>query len=110
MLIREEGLTALGWSVYPPTGPSWYHYAAPLLGPDFHYQTQRSPQGAYGSNEWVDPADPATPQMIAAWTKFNYDRWGDLWFKTRDGRMPIDIEDTWGWVRDDINGVIPAGR
>jgi hypothetical protein len=100
VLMREEGLTALGWSVYPPTEPSWYQHVAPLLGHPLNYQIQADTHG-YG--QWVDPADPAVPKMIAAWAKFNYARWGDTWFKTRDGRMPIDIEDTWGWMRDDIN-------
>jgi hypothetical protein len=59
---------------------------------------------AYGSaTTGVDMGDPSVPEVIAAWTIYNYERWGDYWFKTADGRIPVEVEDTWGWMRDDIN-------
>jgi hypothetical protein len=62
-----------------------------------------SNEGYGGAGHSVDQGDPIVPRVIAAWTKYNYSRWGDRWFKTKDGRVPIDVEDTWGWMRDDIN-------
>jgi hypothetical protein len=83
-LVREEGMTLMGWSVYPPSSRRWTEVAEVLLGEDLEYAT-------------------VVPRVIAAWAKYNYKRWGDLWFRTRDGRTIVDMEDSWGWMRDDIN-------
>lgn len=32
-----------------------------------------------------------------------------MWFVTKDGRVPVDTEDTWGWLRDDNNQRYPLG-
>jgi hypothetical protein len=101
VLVREAGMKVLGWSVYPPSGAPWFDHAKPLLGREIKYSTV---QGGYtGPVPHVDLGDPAVPEVIAAWTRYQYDRWGDTWFVTKDGRVPVDIEDTWGWMRDDIN-------
>lgn len=102
VLVREAGMTLMGWSVYPPAGMAWYVNAEPLLGHKVEFS-----KAATGYVTWdpysVDLGDPVVPEVIAAWARFNYSRWGDIWFHTKDGRVPIDIEDTWGWMRDDIN-------
>lgn len=113
VLVRKMGMKMEGWSVYPPMGPSWYDTAGPLLGKKVTYSTTRGGYGDAGGS--VDLADPIVPEVIAAWTKYHYTRWGDTWFKTKDGRVPISIEDTWGWMRDDINrryylGPLALGR
>jgi len=101
VLARRLDMKLMGWCVYPPTSPAWYANAAPLLGVnEVKYSTADS---TYGGHAGVDRSDPIVPEVIAAWAKYNYERWGDMWFKTSDGRVPIDIEDTWGWMRDDIN-------
>mgnify|MGYP005839608631 FL=1 len=101
VLMRRVGLKCLGWSVYPPSGFSWYQHVGPLLGRNITYST-----GGFGYGQTptsVDMGDPVVPEVIAAWAIYNYSRWGDYWFVAKDGRIPIDIEDTWGWMRDDIN-------
>lgn len=101
VLARKVGMKLMGWSLYPPSGVGWYVHGSALLGRQIEYS---SIEGGYtGAGVHVDMGDPSIPEVIAAWTKFNYTRWGDMWFKTTDGRVPIDIEDTWGWMRDDIN-------
>ena len=105
VLVRKMNMKLMGWSLYPPSGKSWYDCAAPLLGrAKVTYSTSPSVYGSgVGAIPGVDMGDPIVPEVIAAWAKYNYGRWGDLWFHTKDGRTPVDIEDTWGWMRDDIN-------
>ena len=109
VLVRETGMKTIGRSIYPPSHPGWYDNAAPLLG----RKVARSiAQNTYQGRPGVDMGDPAVPEVIAAWTKYCYQRWGDTWFRAKDGRMPITIEDTWGWMRDDANtryGLGPLG-
>ncbi len=101
VLMRKLGMKVLGWSVYPPSGTEWYSCAEPLLGREVTYSMA---DGGYtGAGKQVDLGDPIVPKVIAAWAIYNHVRWGDYWFTTKDGRVPVDIEDTWGWMRDDIN-------
>ncbi len=106
VLMRNYGLKALGWAVYPPSGAHWFTHAEPLLG------RKLAPSMAdvgYGGHRSVDMGDPDLPEVIAAWALYNHSRWGDMWFCTSDGRIPIEMEDTWGWMRDDINVRYPLG-
>ncbi|MBM3492907.1 MAG: hypothetical protein FJX72_01090 [Armatimonadetes bacterium] len=106
VLMRKHGMKTLGWAVYPPTGPDWYTYAEPLLGRKVEPSMA---EVGYGGHRSVDMGDASVPEVIAAWAKYNYERWGDTWYRTRDGRVPIEMEDTWGWMRDDINVRYPVG-
>lgn len=101
VLVRQLDMKVSGWSIYPPTAPHWFKHASLLLGKDIKYST--AGKGYNDISVTVDLADPSVPEVIAAATKYNYQRWGDTWYKTKDGRVPIDIEDTWGWMRNDIN-------
>jgi hypothetical protein len=103
VLVRKFDMKVIGWSVYPPSAPGLFHCAAPLVGRKVPYRTAPNCYAAGLPRVGVDLLDPAVPEVIATWVKYQYARWGDTWFKTRDGRVPIDIEDTWGWLRDDIN-------
>lgn len=100
VLAREEGMKCVGWSLYPPSSEQWVRHAERILGKELDVAPA---DAVYGQHAGVDLGDPAIPEVIAAAARFNYERWGDLWFTTKDGRVPIDIEDTWGWMRDDIN-------
>ncbi|WP_319586074.1 beta-galactosidase [uncultured Desulfobulbus sp.] len=106
VLAREAGMKLEGWSVYPPSGEGWYTNAEPLLGRKITYSKSSN---ASGFSSGVDMGDPIAPEVLAAWVKYQYQRWGDMWFKTSDGRVPVDIEDSWGWLRDDINTRYASG-
>ena len=101
VLVRQMDMKVMGWSLYPPSAKHWYDFAEILLGKKIAYSKTGSGYG--GHSETVDMGDPAVPEVIATWAKFNYTRWGDYWFAAKDGRVPIDMEDSWGWMRDDIN-------
>jgi hypothetical protein len=100
VLMRKEGMKSLGWSLYPPQAIGWADVASVILGRKLEYSKSTTTHGEFAG---VDVGDPIMPVVIAAWAIYNYNRWGDFWFRTTDGRMPIEIEDTWGWMRDDIN-------
>lgn len=109
VLIRQSAMKLMGWSVYPPASTHWYYAPAERLlkkpvRPELADSRYTAP------DTLIDLGDPVVPEVIAAWALHNYRRWGDLWFKTRDGVIPIDIEDTWGWLRDDINIRYPLGN
>ncbi len=101
VLMRKLDMKVLGWSVYPPSGLSWYTNAEPVLGRQV--KPSLTEPGYNAGAPSVDMGDPAVPEVIAAWTEYNWARWGDLWFRSKTGRVPIEMEDTWGWMRDDIN-------
>lgn len=108
VLARREKMKLVGWSVYPPD--SSHRYGKPaeaILGKPVHPGLADSRYSQPGT--LIDLGSPIVPEVIAAWALFNYHRWGDLWYKTRDGVTIIDIEDTRGWQRDDINTRYPVG-
>lgn len=100
-LMRKLDMTVMGWSLYPPSNEVWYECAKPLFKKEITYS--KTGGGYGGRSETIDMGDPVVPEVIAAWARFNYSRWGDMWFQAKDGRIPIDIEGSWGWMRDDIN-------
>lgn len=98
VVVRQVGFKLLGWSVLGPCQPPIYQKAESLLERKIEYVPSAN---AWGSpNGAVDICDPAVVEVLAAWTFYQYERWGDLWYQTRDGRVPIDVEDTWGWLRE----------
>ncbi|MEN6521199.1 MAG: beta-galactosidase [Armatimonadota bacterium] len=101
-LMRRFQMKVLGWSVYPPSSTNWYNNVEPLLGRKINYSTTSK---GYSHTERisVDLGNPLVPEVIAAWAVYNHKRWGDYWFTAKDGRVPVEIEDTWGWLRDDTN-------
>lgn len=101
VLVPKLDLKLMGWSIYPPVNTLWYEVAGHLLNEKIIYST--TGKGYNGHMITVDMADKAVPRIIAYWVLFNYSRWGERWYRTRDGIIPVDIEDTWGWLRDDIN-------
>lgn len=102
VLVREENMTLLGWSVYPAdTASRYYGPISKVLGKTIHPEPADTRYENPGLH--IDLGDPTVPEVIAGWTLYQYNRWGDLWYRTADNVVPIDIEDTRGWLRDDIN-------
>jgi hypothetical protein len=98
VVVRQVGFKLLGWSVLGPCRPAIYQKAEPLLGRKIEYVASANGWGSPHSA--VDMCDPAVVEVLAAWTFYQYERWGDLWYQTKDGRVPVDVEDTWGWLRE----------
>jgi len=107
VLARDLDMTLIGWSVYPPANPRWFENATPFFGKKLEYSQVEG--GYHDARRTVDMGDPLMPEVVAAWATYNYKRWGDMWFVTKDGRVPVDTEDTWGWLRDDNNQRYPLG-
>jgi hypothetical protein len=104
VLVRKLNMKVLGWSVYPPSATQWYDNAQFLIGKKLDYNLADGGYQVSSNTKSVDMGDPdVVAEMISAWILYQHSRWGDTWYKTRDGRIPIEIEDTWGWLRDDIN-------
>ncbi|MBR4748004.1 MAG: beta-galactosidase [Abditibacteriota bacterium] len=87
--MQKAGLKSLGWSVYPGLNGFALEIHNLLKGTDY------TSDGTYN--------DEHIPEGIATLVKFCYDRWGDNWVTDKKGRMPIEMEDSWGWMRYDVN-------
>lgn len=102
VITREEKMPVLGWGVFPPKTQ-----AAVALGGYYYGETPAIALHAVGRTyshlPEVDVGHPDFPRLYAGAILFNYERWGDQWARTRDGDLLIDVEDTWGWLRDDIH-------
>ncbi len=87
--VRQAGLKTLACSVYPGNNGGSFQTS------DFYKKT-----GLKGTGEHTDPN---LPQAIADLVEYTYRLWGDTWYTTRDGKMPVEMEDSWGWMRYDVN-------
>lgn len=99
-LMRKYDMKAMGWSIYPPTGMSLFNQANEAFNLGW---THSENPNTYQSRPGIDFADPVVPKVINVWTKYIYERWGDYWFTDKTGKVSVDCEDTWGWMRMDVN-------
>lgn len=102
VVVPELGLPVFGWGLFPNktenvigTGGVYWgeEFDIPFTGEDF----------TYSGHKELDVAHPDFPKAYAGTILFNYERWGDFWYRTAEGDVIIDVEDSWGWLRDDIN-------
>ena len=54
--------------------------------------------------------DPKLPVANAIKAIYQFKRWGDNYWQTGSGAVPLSIEDTRGWMRIDINNRAPLGK
>ncbi len=102
VITREIKMPVFGWGIFPPkTGNALsignLYWKSDIQIPKAQVMT------TYSSRPEMDVGHPDFPKLYAGGILFNYDRWGDQWVKTADGDVLVDVEDTWGWLRDDIN-------
>jgi len=102
-LMRKIGLKCLGWSVYPGNNPGAFDVNNAYKGENLEFEKLDKTY----ANGGVDYFDPNLPKAIAGLVEYTYGRWGDYWYVTKDGKMPIEMEDSWGWMRYDINERYP---
>lgn len=94
VLVPKKDLKVLGWSAYGHTGT--FIERIHNLSSQEMIHIDRTPNGA------LDWFDPDYPKAMASYVLFLCNRWGDYWYRTKDGRVIIDLEITTGWLRDDL--------
>jgi hypothetical protein len=101
---REAGLWIEGWGAYPFDRASIRDIASWITGRTLDmavYQTDGYPA--------VSHCDPLLPEANATAWLYQFERWGDRYVQTADGHVPISVEDTRGWLRQDLNVRFPIG-
>lgn len=106
-LMRKYDMKAIGWSIYPPSHTFYLENANAAFNTNLTYSPNPNtyPQKTPG----IDLGDPAIPKLLGIWSKYTYDRWGDYWFTDTSNKTAVDCEDTWGWMRMDINNRLNLG-
>ena len=105
-LVRDEGLTVEGWGTYPYDRVNSERIAAWITG-------QPKPLSHHSANGYypaISHADPGLPLANAATWLYQFRRWGDVYWQTAGGDVPLGVEDTRGWMRQDINVRLPMGE
>jgi len=105
-LMRKYNMKCIGWSIYPPSHPSYFKAAKKAFNIADSYSENPS---TYQNLPGIDLGDPIVPKLLGIWSKYIYERWGDLWYKDKTGKIEIDTEDTWGWMRYDVNDRMTLG-
>ena len=100
-LMRKYDMKAIGWSIYPPSHSVYYDTAKAAFGLEDTYSP--NPNTYPARNAGIDFGDPIIPKLLAVWSEYTYGRWGDYWFTDKLNKTAVDCEDTWGWMRMDIN-------
>jgi hypothetical protein len=92
-LLGPAGMPILGHGVYGVQES--YRYASKLMEPPLNL----GPAKEFCSSHHTDP------QWAPSWAAvvlYNQKLSGNNWYKTKDGRTIIDIEDTVGWMREGV--------
>ncbi|MEN6581318.1 MAG: beta-galactosidase [Armatimonadota bacterium] len=94
---RKEGMVAEGWGAYPYDRSTIEAISNWITGKNIKMDVL--PTG-YGVISHTDPNLPAA--NAAAWL-YQFSRWGDIYYQMERGDVPISVEDTRGWMRQDVN-------
>ncbi len=103
-LARHEGLCVEGWGTYPYDRATTRDIAAWITGKPFKLHTHM----IHGYRA-LSHADPLIAAANAAVWLYQFRRWGDLYYQNETGEVPIGVEDTRGWMRQDVNVRLPMG-
>jgi Beta-galactosidase len=104
-LARQDGFLVGAWGQYPFDRSTIGGIASWISGTN-DFGTVVPVLGGYGS---ISQVDPRLPKANAIVFNYNFQRWGDLFYQDSNGVVPLNIEDTRGWLRDDINIRYPIG-
>lgn len=97
-LARAEGMWVEGWGTYPYDRDTCEAISAWITGQPV--KMERVNVFGYPA---ISAADPLLPWANAVTWLYQFQRWGDLYLQYVDGSVPISVEDTRGWVRQDIS-------
>lgn len=100
-IARKFDLKVATWSLYP--------FNRRHVVDIYEWLTGKKENYVLSSGMEISYSDPILPKANAAIIGYNKKRWGDLFYTMADGRVPIDIEDTRGWLRQDIQFRYPIG-
>lgn len=92
-LLEPAGMPLLGHGIYGVQEA--YRFASKLMDPPLNL----GPMKEFYSNHHTDPQ---WAESWAAVVLYNHKLSGGNWYKTRDGRTIIDMEDSIGWMREGI--------
>lgn len=104
-VARREGMQVEGWGTYPFDRSTIESIAGWLTGEP--WQMEHHAAGGY---EAISLADPLLPKAsMLAWM-YQLCRWGDLYYQSPRGGVLFSVEDTRGWMRQDVNVRHPMGE
>jgi len=108
-VARKKGFQVNAWGLYPPDrAPSLAQLASWVTGKN--YDAIQSIISGYGAGaRSVNPVDNLFGEAYSAIVLYNFHRWGDLFYQASNGDVPVDVEDTRGWMRNDVNVHYPVG-
>lgn len=95
---RAEGMILEGWGTYPYDRASIQSISNWITGQDTKMDVY-----TLSGYPAVSHADPNLPPANANAWLYQFHRWGDLYHQMENGLVPIGVEDTRGWMRQDIN-------
>ena len=101
-MLKQWGMPMVGHGVYPVEDA--YKFGNMILEPPLALDVEMTNgYGAkhFGYREWS--------QTWAAVVLYHHKLWGDNWYKIRDGKTIIDIEDSTGWLREGLQIRYPVG-
>ncbi len=101
-VIREFDVPVFGWGVFPAKTHNVMTLGSYYWGEKFDIPYLPN-NYSYSHRPELDVAHPDFPKLYAGCILFNHQRWDDYWYRTAEGDLIIDVEDSWGWLRDDIN-------
>lgn len=103
-LARDEGMLVEGWGSYPYDRSSVFGIAN-WINQENKPFNQFLTAGYYAASH----VDPDLPRATTDMWLYQFHRWGDLFYQLERGDVPIGVEDSRGWMRQDINIRNPMG-
>jgi len=107
-VLRQEGMPVEAWAQYPFDRGTIRDISTWISGRDFSGMGT-VPSGYGDGSQYISMLDDRLSEANAATLLYHLARWGDLFFQEQDGTVPIGVEDTRGWMRDDLNVRFPVG-
>ncbi|WP_319586296.1 hypothetical protein [uncultured Desulfobulbus sp.] len=95
---RKKGMLAEGWGTYPYDRSNVQNMSNWITGGNLKMDIMDN-----GQYQAVSHTDPNLPAANASVWLYDFHRWGDLYYQMERGDVPIDVEDTRGWMRSDAN-------
>lgn len=102
-VARREGMTVEGWGTYPFDRANVRDIAAWITGESIPIERYTLGKSA------ISLTEPMLPFANSVAWLYQFHRWGDLYLQVERGDVPISVEDTRGWMRQDVNVRHPMG-